>query len=54
MQMGLPGSIRQPLGQIISSERGFFFFDSKPLLVKGWMPTMDLQAESIRSLPLWI
>ena len=32
----------------------FYFFDSKPMLVKGWNPTMDLQTETIRSLPLWI
>ncbi|KAJ8422390.1 hypothetical protein Cgig2_003260 [Carnegiea gigantea] len=32
----------------------FFFFDSKPLLVKSWSPSMDLQIEAISSLPLWI
>mgnify|MGYP001070461423 CR=1 FL=1 len=35
-------------------KRGFYFFDSKPMLVKGWNPNMDLHSESIRSLPLWI
>ena len=35
-------------------KRGFYFFDSKPMLVKGWNPNMDLQTETIRSLPLWI
>ncbi|KAJ8426028.1 hypothetical protein Cgig2_015850 [Carnegiea gigantea] len=34
--------------------RGFFFFDKKPLLVKGWTPSMELQTEAISSLPLWI
>jgi len=33
---------------------GFCFFDNKPLLVKGWTPTMDLQTEAIKTLPLWI
>jgi len=35
-------------------KRGFYFFDSKPMLVKGWNPNMDLQTETIRSLPLWV
>ena len=33
---------------------GFYFFDSKPMMVKGWNPNMDIQTESIRSLPLWV
>ena len=40
--------------KIQAERRGFYFFDSKPMLVKGWNPNMDLQAETIRSLPLWI
>jgi len=35
-------------------KRGFYFFDSKPMLVKGWNPNMDLQIETIRSFPLWV
>ena len=35
-------------------KRGFYFFDSKPMMVKGWNPNMDLQTEAIRSLPLWV
>ena len=38
--------------KIAVEKRGFYFFDSKPMLVKGWNSTMDLQTESIRSLPL--
>jgi len=39
----------------ISVEKcGIYFFDSKPMLVKGWNPTMDLQTETIHSLPIWI
>jgi len=40
--------------KIVVEKRGCYFFDSKPMLVKGWNPSMDLQTESIRSLPLWI
>ena len=35
-------------------KRGIYFFDSKPMLVKGWNPSMDLQTESIQSLPVWV
>jgi len=35
-------------------QRGFYYFDNKPFLVKAWNPDMDLQAESIKSLPLWL
>ena len=34
--------------------KGCYHFDRKPLLVKGWNPDMDLQTETITSLPLWI
>ena len=40
--------------KIVVEKRGCYFFDSKPMLVKGWNPSMDLQTETIRSLPLWI
>ena len=40
--------------KISVEKRGIYFFDSKPMLVKGWNPNMDLQTESIRSLPIWI
>ena len=33
--------------------RGIYYFDSKPLLVKGWNPQMDLNTDEIKSLPLW-
>lgn len=35
-------------------KRGVYFFDSKPFIVKGWNPEMDLHTEDIKSLPLWI
>ncbi|KAJ8449649.1 hypothetical protein Cgig2_005671 [Carnegiea gigantea] len=40
--------------KISVEKRGIYFFDSKPMLVKGWNPNMDLQTETIRSLPIWI
>ncbi|KAJ8423185.1 LOW QUALITY PROTEIN: hypothetical protein Cgig2_026633 [Carnegiea gigantea] len=35
-------------------EKGVYYFDSKPFIVKGWNPEMDMQTESIISLPLWV
>ena len=35
-------------------KRGIYYFDSKPLLVKGWNPKMDLKIDEIKSLPLWV
>ena len=40
--------------KIAVEKRGVYFFDSKPMLVKGWNPSMDLQTESIRSLPVCV
>ena len=34
--------------------RGVYYFDSKPVLVKGWNPEMDMHTEEIKSLPLWL
>ena len=35
-------------------KRGIYYFDSKPFIVKGWNPKMDLHTEAIKSLPIWI
>ena len=35
-------------------KRGIYYFDAKPLLVKGWNPEMDLNTESINALLLWL
>ncbi|KAJ8425740.1 hypothetical protein Cgig2_000800 [Carnegiea gigantea] len=35
-------------------KKGIYHFDSKPLMVKGWNPNMDLCTESSESLPIWI
>jgi len=40
--------------KIVVENRGCYFFDNKPMLVKGWNPSMDLQTETIRSLPIWV
>ena len=34
--------------------KGIYFFDKKPFLVKAWNPEMDINTESIKSLPLWV
>ena len=31
-----------------------YYFDSKPFLVKGQNPGMDMHTEAIKSLPLWV
>ena len=38
--------------KIAVEKRGFYFFDGKPMLVKGWNPSMDLRTETIHSLPI--
>ncbi|KAJ8420572.1 hypothetical protein Cgig2_025919 [Carnegiea gigantea] len=35
-------------------KRGVYYFDGKPLVVKGSNPQMDLQTENIKSLPIWV
>lgn len=32
--------------------RGFYFFDNKPFLVKGWNADLDMKTETLKSLPL--
>jgi len=34
--------------------RGVYYSDSKPFLLKGWNPEMDMHTEEIKSLPLWV
>ncbi|KAJ8425200.1 LOW QUALITY PROTEIN: hypothetical protein Cgig2_004322 [Carnegiea gigantea] len=38
----------------LGKKKGFYYFDNKPLLVNSWNPSMDLQTERIKSLPLWV
>ena len=35
-------------------QKGAYYFDRKPLLVKPWNPEFDLQTESLTSLPIWV
>ncbi|KAJ8422267.1 LOW QUALITY PROTEIN: hypothetical protein Cgig2_000655 [Carnegiea gigantea] len=35
-------------------KKGVFYFDSKPLIVKGWNPEMDMHTDDINSLPIWV
>ena len=35
-------------------KKGVYYFDSKPLIVKGLNPEMDMQTESLSSHPLWV
>ncbi|KAJ8419449.1 hypothetical protein Cgig2_023655 [Carnegiea gigantea] len=41
-------------GKLTVEKRGLYYFDRKPFIVKGWKPDMDINAESIQSLPLWV
>ncbi|KAJ8427211.1 hypothetical protein Cgig2_015423 [Carnegiea gigantea] len=40
--------------KIAVENKGIYYFDKKPFLVKGWDQEMDLHTESIKSLPLWV
>ncbi|KAJ8423240.1 LOW QUALITY PROTEIN: hypothetical protein Cgig2_030093 [Carnegiea gigantea] len=40
--------------KIAVEEKGVYFFDAKPFLVKGWNPKMDLKTKEIKSFPIWI
>ncbi|KAJ8424909.1 hypothetical protein Cgig2_001552 [Carnegiea gigantea] len=35
-------------------QKGFFTFDQKPFIVKPWSPKMNINTESISSLPIWV
>ena len=35
-------------------KKGVYYFDSKPFLVKRWNPEIDMHAEALSSLPLWV
>ena len=35
-------------------QKGVFYFDNKPLLVKPWNQEMDIKTETITSLPIWV
>ena len=35
-------------------KKGVYYFDNKPLLVKPWNPGMEINTESVSSLPIWV
>ena len=35
-------------------KKGVFYFGSKPLIVKGWNPEMDIHTDDISSLSIWV
>ena len=40
--------------QLIVVQRGVYYFNNLPLLVKSWNLEMDLNLEAITSLPIWV
>ncbi|KAJ8422257.1 hypothetical protein Cgig2_029100 [Carnegiea gigantea] len=40
--------------QAIVVQRGVYYFDNKPFLVKPWNEEMDLNTETLASLPIWV
>ena len=36
------------------TQRGIYFFDSKPFVIKLWNENMEMNVEAIQSLPLWV
>ena len=38
----------------ISVLQGYYFFDSKPVIMKPWHPDLALDKESSQSLPIWV
>ena len=35
-------------------QRGVYFFDNKPFLVKPWNEEMDINTKTLISLPVWV
>jgi len=40
--------------KIAIERKGFFYFDNKPFIVKGWNPKMDIHTESLKIMLLWV
>ncbi|KAJ8430482.1 LOW QUALITY PROTEIN: hypothetical protein Cgig2_021728 [Carnegiea gigantea] len=40
--------------QLTVVQKGVYYFDNKPLLVKPWNQEMDINTEAITSLPIWV
>lgn len=39
--------------QISIVQRGLYFFDDKPFIVKVWTLKMDINVEPLKSFPIW-
>ena len=39
---------------MVVAQKGVFHFDQKPFIVKAWNPEMDMNIDTITSLPIWI
>lgn len=35
-------------------KKGFYLFDNKPFVVKGWNANLEMNNDNLHSLPLWI
>jgi len=35
-------------------KKGIYYFDHKPFIVKAWSENLDLDTDTIRSLPIWV
>ena len=40
--------------QLSVVQKGVYYFDNKPLLVKAWNQELDLNIEAITFLPIWV
>ncbi|KAJ8445967.1 hypothetical protein Cgig2_001285 [Carnegiea gigantea] len=39
---------------MVVAQKGVFHFDQKPFIVRAWNPEMDMNIDTITSLPIWI
>jgi len=36
------------------AQKGVYYFDQKPFIVRAWTPEMDINTDAITSLPIWV
>jgi len=36
------------------TQKGVYYFDQKPFIVKAWSPELEINTDTITSLPIWI
>lgn len=39
---------------LLVAQKGVFYFDHKPFIVKAWTPEMEIKTDAITSLPIWV